>query len=420
MGAAHAFLHLILAAPDDDAPRLVYADWLDDAANPADRARAEFIRVQCGLDRLPADDPRRPALAARERQLTAEYAAAWRAPLAGLVSNQEFSRGFVEEVTVEARRLIEHGEAIFAAAPVRHVRLVEAGPVLEKVAACPLLARLRGLTVYAHHLGDRLARALAASPHLAALEVLDLGRNRLTDAGAEALAAAGDRLGGLTTLVLRENSVGESGARALAHAPGLGRLAALDLAINAVGAGGAEALAGSPRLSLRDLDLALNRVGDEGVARLARALPAALPGRPRWRRLSLGDNEVTTVSLPALVESAGVAGVDYLDLSDNEFGDAGARFLAAGPNLAGLRGLELRRCGLGDEGVEALAASPHFAGLRLLDLRQNSFGDRGLRALIDSDRLPRLSALLLSRELSKQQRDHLLKKYGPQLRWRLP
>ena len=45
-----AFLRAIAASPADDTPRLVYADWLDDhAISDADRARAEFIRLSCGL-----------------------------------------------------------------------------------------------------------------------------------------------------------------------------------------------------------------------------------------------------------------------------------------------------------------------------------------------------------------------------------
>ncbi len=39
-----ALLRSILENPADDAPRLVYADWLDDHGEPV---RAEFIRVQC-------------------------------------------------------------------------------------------------------------------------------------------------------------------------------------------------------------------------------------------------------------------------------------------------------------------------------------------------------------------------------------
>src|SRR5688500_16170422 len=46
MATAQAFLDAIVDAPDDDAPRLVYADWLDDHG---DADRAEFIRAQCEL-----------------------------------------------------------------------------------------------------------------------------------------------------------------------------------------------------------------------------------------------------------------------------------------------------------------------------------------------------------------------------------
>lgn len=43
-----AFLRAIAAAPDDNTPRLAYADWLDEnASTDADRARAEFIRLAC-------------------------------------------------------------------------------------------------------------------------------------------------------------------------------------------------------------------------------------------------------------------------------------------------------------------------------------------------------------------------------------
>lgn len=46
----------ILTNPADDTPRMILADWLDDHEEPG---RAEFIRVQCQLAKLP---PRRPVL----------------------------------------------------------------------------------------------------------------------------------------------------------------------------------------------------------------------------------------------------------------------------------------------------------------------------------------------------------------------
>jgi uncharacterized protein (TIGR02996 family) len=45
-----ALLRAVAADPDDDTPRLVYADWLDEhGTGDADRARAEFLRVACNL-----------------------------------------------------------------------------------------------------------------------------------------------------------------------------------------------------------------------------------------------------------------------------------------------------------------------------------------------------------------------------------
>jgi uncharacterized protein (TIGR02996 family) len=43
-----AFLRAVAGAPNDDTPRLVFADWLDERdGSDADRARAEFIRLSC-------------------------------------------------------------------------------------------------------------------------------------------------------------------------------------------------------------------------------------------------------------------------------------------------------------------------------------------------------------------------------------
>ncbi len=47
------FLSAICADPADDTPRLVLADWLDDNG---EAERAEFIRLQCELAKLPAFD----------------------------------------------------------------------------------------------------------------------------------------------------------------------------------------------------------------------------------------------------------------------------------------------------------------------------------------------------------------------------
>jgi uncharacterized protein (TIGR02996 family) len=60
------FLRAILDAPADDTSRLVYADWLEEQGQTD---RAEFIRGQCELARLPEGDIRRQELQARQEQL---------------------------------------------------------------------------------------------------------------------------------------------------------------------------------------------------------------------------------------------------------------------------------------------------------------------------------------------------------------
>ncbi len=72
-----AFLDAIREAPDDDAPRLIYADWLDDHGGPADVARAALIRVQCRLASLPPDDPARAPLVEQEGALINTHQADW-------------------------------------------------------------------------------------------------------------------------------------------------------------------------------------------------------------------------------------------------------------------------------------------------------------------------------------------------------
>src|SRR5215218_395524 len=67
---AAALYRAILAHPDEDTPRLVYADWLDEHGQPD---RAEFIRVQCRLARANEWDDGYTAADVRARRLLAEH-----------------------------------------------------------------------------------------------------------------------------------------------------------------------------------------------------------------------------------------------------------------------------------------------------------------------------------------------------------
>lgn len=88
-----AFVRAIIAAPDDDLPRLVFADWLDEHG---EGELAEFIRVQCRLAHpfasctprcsheyghlLPCEFGLRDGLRRRERELLIANMADWLLP----------------------------------------------------------------------------------------------------------------------------------------------------------------------------------------------------------------------------------------------------------------------------------------------------------------------------------------------------
>src|SRR5262249_1949107 len=64
--------------PGEDAPRLVYADWLEEHDQGE---RAQLIRVQIELARLGEEDPRRDELEWRAWELLVTRGAAWREAL---------------------------------------------------------------------------------------------------------------------------------------------------------------------------------------------------------------------------------------------------------------------------------------------------------------------------------------------------
>src|SRR5262245_74986 len=100
-----AFLADICAHPDDDTPRLVYADWLDDPGQPH---RAEFIRLQMGLPALPEDDPDHEAIEEREWELLTAYRAEWDEALPPWARRvpHEYRRGFPEEFTLSVMQFL--------------------------------------------------------------------------------------------------------------------------------------------------------------------------------------------------------------------------------------------------------------------------------------------------------------------------
>jgi uncharacterized protein (TIGR02996 family) len=183
MTDGEALFAAVLREPDEDTPRLVYADWLEEN----DQAeRAEFIRVQVELARAPTS-----ALFSQQKTLLARYEDEWLAPLRAPGQPLEggagalFRRGFVEVVWTSARRFLEKAGELFAVAPVRELRVTRANPEeYRRLMNSPRLARLRGLDLSDRRLGDDVVWGLLRSQFSPALRELRLRGCGITDVGA--------------------------------------------------------------------------------------------------------------------------------------------------------------------------------------------------------------------------------------------
>jgi uncharacterized protein (TIGR02996 family) len=176
-----ALLRAIADRPDDDLPRLVYADWLDEHGQPD---RAEFIRVQCRLALFPTEHHDWTGLNDRERALLSAHAGSWLTdewpgsdPTA-----VRFERGFVAELSFQPDRLDD--EAV-------------AGLVTR-----PAFGLVRELVLRGSKLTGQVVRALAERPAPSRLEFVCLSETGVRFADLKPLAGFRDlvqlvSLGGL-------------------------------------------------------------------------------------------------------------------------------------------------------------------------------------------------------------------------------
>jgi uncharacterized protein (TIGR02996 family) len=374
------FLDAIFARYHDDAPRLVYADYLDEAGDPA---RAELVRVQVALARLPDDHPRRTELVDRQDELRAANAERWNAPVADLGAQLQFRRGVPDYVIIYAGTLLSDGEELFRRARVRRLRLLEAAAVMPKLIHSPLLGQVRELDLCANELGNHGVNLLVRSPHLHELEELDLAANWLDDAGVQALARAGT-MPRLAALALNDNEhITAEGVAALAGSPSFAGLTSLDLSGNDLTDAAVRAiLQGEAFARIDTLRLARNPISDAGVAALARSslLPRLLSRSPR---LELRGTSIGPTGAAALAASPALRRCAALDLTDNYLGDQGLAAVITSPHLERLHTLKLGGNQITDAGVVAVrdALPGLFRRLRVFDLPNNRLTHFGIGEL---------------------------------------
>ena len=444
MSEHEAFLQGILQAPDDDAPRQVYADWLEERNDP----RGEFIRVQCELAKIPIDDPRWDALEQRQWDLLCANEEKWTADIKSLVTEWQFHRGFVDTVSMGARAFVDIAAKLFSRAPIRNVKLTRVGrsgiSTAQELGGCPEVGRLRSLALDCRPQGDShqwphsfpftQLRALSLwgqefgydeflqgvvnrLPSLEELNLIDvIGfcnelvflkdpktplRLKKLDLSFSApipvnigKVTSAPGLGTLTHLNLANNQFRVAGGQALAASPHLTNLVSLGLEGCTIGVKGTQALANAALLAnLTSINLQNNNIPDGGVQ--------AIISSPHWtklRELYLGMNNIGAKGITSLVGWPGLDRLNLLHLWLNKsIGEEGAQLLAESPRVANLLHLDLGYTTLTAKGLVMLGKSPHLTRLRHLNIEGNKVGDAGIQLLAKSPILAGLRVLNLAR-----------------------
>jgi uncharacterized protein (TIGR02996 family) len=392
------FLAAMAADPDDDTPRLVFADWLDEHGQPD---RAEFIRLQCRPDR---DDPPVSRRADALRSINRDV---WEAPFAAIGAEVEFRRGFPHFLKVDVARLAGN-LSLLSLAPDWHLILTrdydKGDPPSEpctQLGTAPLADRIRGLNFsWAVWTWEELD-AILTPPVVQAVRELRFGDD---DAKEETLDFLVTQALTLSVLGFGGDSyagVGDDGCRVIASAPQFASLRGLELPNNDIGPDGVAALASSPYLrGLRDLDLAggsnsANMITTEGAAHIAQS--------DNFRHLvslNLVFNGLRDRGLINLIESPRLPCLESLNLPFNGITDSGIRALARSEGLPALNWLNV--CGARDdtgitaEGIRELVNSPRMNRLLGLKLASNRIGNEGAFALADAPAARNLRELLVS------------------------
>jgi uncharacterized protein (TIGR02996 family) len=436
-----ALLAGILAEPDDDARRLVYADWQEEHGQ---QARAEFIRLQCRLADIDEFDPDRPDLLDREWELLTVYRKRWQpgppCVLAGYLRDSAFLRGFFARISAPAAALLEHGAEWFQAYPLEELRITDRGRLLGEIVRQPWLGRVSSLDLSHHDITLAELEALLASPHLGRLRRLLLRSVALTPDGVEALARSpvlrqlrhldlgddyfGPRLADAAPIPAGlGNQFGPQGLQRLITSGHLSGLASLTLIDNPLTEADVSLLAGTAALpSLTHLRLRRRDLTPQGVRLLgeARGLPALRHLAIGWTHYGDEGNAAALAGAPLL------ARLETLDVSYMVFGRQAALALSRSKHLRRLRRLDLTHCRVGPEearllsrarfeqlnelklvnggaskigpkGMAALARAPWLGGLTSLDLEGNDIGPEGAKALAGSTVLSNLRSLELGR-----------------------
>ena len=175
-----ALYRAIIANPDEDTPRLIYADWLDENGQPE---RAAFIRAQVEAVRADPFGLQARNAVRRADEILKVHRAAWTRHLhGGFTEVPRFERGFVAHLSVEPTEFVPAAIALFDAEPVQSLRLsrfltTSGRPSLQPFFELPQLRQVRRLEISPRLLADEEYEELSGCSRLAGLRDISLRDN---------------------------------------------------------------------------------------------------------------------------------------------------------------------------------------------------------------------------------------------------
>jgi uncharacterized protein (TIGR02996 family) len=181
----------VVAAPNDDAPRLAMAAYLDRQGAPW----GAFIRAQLALTRAlrtgTQDEVEHHREEAKQLQRRHDDGKAWTNAVDTLVRHCEFIRGFVEVLLVDASKYLVCADELFHRAPIRHLVLTDVGNLIDQILQNRHLSQLVSLSIgnlsRKEPIGDSGLFALAQASNLRGLKMLDVSFQGIGMPGLEAL-----------------------------------------------------------------------------------------------------------------------------------------------------------------------------------------------------------------------------------------
>ncbi|MBP3960723.1 TIGR02996 domain-containing protein [Gemmata sp. G18] len=345
-----SLLAAIIADPEEDTPRLMFADWLKENGDPD---RGEFIRLQVEAAHAEPFSPCARESEAAAQKLLDRFREEWTQPVAERIIGYRFARGFIEHVGVNAATFARDASALFAAAPIRSL-LVER---------------------FTFTMAPVSLAALFNSPQLTRVKRLDFSKLRRDPDYFDQLAAC-SHLGQLTDLNLRDLPVPIPWLRALLAGPALPSLIGLDLTDDTnLFEVLTEALPRADHRRLTRIDLSFIRFSSDQIQKTlaSRCLRTVEELRFAWRSKPNGPGPLTHLNLGWTIP---LDHLRVLDLDGQGVSDPGVGEIIAGtsrrPVPSPLRWLGLANNSLTASAVHALVDSdPARLKLYHLDLRNN-------------------------------------------------